>query len=329
MNKLTKLGAIFCMAVMAVPSLMARENPFLKAYDTKYGIPPFELIETGDFLPAIEAGIQEQNANITRMTANRATPDFNNTIIPLENLSPILDRVAAVFWHYDAAMSTPEFAAMAEKAIPLLNDASNQVNLNPFVFQRIESIYQMRDKMGLDPVQKRLVEKYYRKFAEQGAALPEDKKQELIKVNDELSKLFIQFNKNLLNATNEFYVLVENESELSGLPASSIAMAAEEAVKRGHPGKWAFTLHAPSRLPVLQNADNRELRRKIYEGYTSLASSGQYDNAPVIKQIVKLRAEKAKIMGFDNFAQMMTSRVMAGTPEAAEGLLQDIFKEAV
>ena len=329
MRKLIRSVSLLLMALMAVPSIMARENPFLKAYDNKYGLPPFEEIQVEDFIPAIKAGIEEQQANITRMTANRATPDFQNTIIPLENLSPILDRVSAVFWHYDAALSTPEFATMAEEAIPLLNEASNQVNLDPRLFSRIESIYKMRDQMGLNPVQKRLVEKYYKMFAEQGAALPEDKKEELIKVNNELAKLFIQFNKNLLNATNEFYVLVDNEEELSGLPASSIAVAAEEAAKRGYPGKWAFTLHAPSRLPVLSNADNRELRKKIYEGYTSLASSGKYDNSPVIQQIVKLRAEKAKIMGFDNFAQMMTSRVMAGTPEAAENLLTEVFNCAV
>ena len=329
MRKLIRSVSLLLMALLAVPSIMARENPFLKAYDNKYGLPPFEEIQVEDFIPAIKAGIEEQQANITRMTANRATPDFQNTIIPLENLSPILDRVSAVFWHYDAALSTPEFAKMAEEAIPLLNEASNQVNLDPRLFSRIESIYKMRDKMGLNPVQKRLVEKYYKMFAEQGAALPEDKKEELIKVNNELAKLFIQFNKNLLNATNEFYVLVDNEEELSGLPASSIAVAAEEAAKRGYPGKWAFTLHAPSRLPVLSNADNRELRKKIYEGYTSLASSGKYDNSPVIQQIVKLRAEKAKIMGFDNFAQMMTSRVMAGTPEAAENLLTEVFNCAV
>ena len=329
MRKLLRSVSLLLMAIMTIPNVMARENPFLKAYDNKYGLPPFSEIQVDDFIPAIKAGIQEQKNNIDRMCANRATPDFQNTIIPLENLCPILDRVAAVFWHYDSSMSTPEFAKMAEEAIPLLNEASNQVNLDSRVFQRIESIYQMRDKMGLDPVQKRLVEKYYKVFAEQGAALPQEKKDELIKVNNELSKLFVQFNKNLLNATNEFYVLVEDEKELSGLSASSIAMAAEEAAKRGHEGKWAFTLHAPSRLPVLTNADNRELRRKIYEGYTSLASKGEYDNGPVIKQIIKLRAEKARIMGFDNFAKMMTSRVMAGTPEAAENLLTQVFNRAV
>ena len=292
-------------------------------------MPEFSQIDNSDFIPAIKAGIKEQEANIKKIVDNKKKPDFDNTIMALENVSPILDRVSSVFWHYDNAMKTDEFAKIADEAIPLLNEAANQINLNPKLFAKIKAVYDNRNNMGLNPVQIRLIEKYYRVMAEQGAALPPEKQAELIKINDRLSKLFIDFNKNLLSATNEFYVLVDNESELSGLPASSVAMAAEEAAKRGHAGKWAFTLHAPSRLPVLSNADNRELRRKVYESYTSLASSAPYDNAPVIQEIIKLRAEKAKIMGFDNFAQMMTSRVMAGTPEAAENLLTQVFNLAV
>ncbi|MDE5774592.1 MAG: M3 family metallopeptidase [Muribaculaceae bacterium] len=324
-----KLAAIATVCAALTPSLMARENPLLKPYPTQYEIPTYAEIELEDFIPAIKAGIEEQDRNMMNIIRNRAVPDFDNTILPLENLSPILERAASVFYHYQSALATPEFAKIADEAIPLLNDAANRVNLNEPLFNRIKDLYDNRDNRGMDAIQKRLVEKYYRSFAERGAALPEDKKAELIRINDEISKLFIQFNKNLLNATNAFYVLVEDEAELSGLSASTIATAAEEAKSRGHEGKWAFTLHAPSRLPVLSSADNRELRRKIYEGYTSLASAGDFNNIPVIEQIIRLRAEKAKVMGFDNFAQMMTSRVMAKTPEAAEDLLMQVFKPAV
>ncbi|MDE5881638.1 MAG: M3 family metallopeptidase [Muribaculaceae bacterium] len=331
MKQFLKLAAIAVLSVASIPTVMADNtaNPFLTPYTGKYHIPPFEQIKTSDFIPAIKAGIEEQKQNLFAITANRALPDFDNTILPLENLSPILDRVANVFYHYDSALSTEEFATMAEEAIPLLNEASNQVNLNEQLFQRVKAVYDNRDHLGLTNVQKRVVEKYYRQFEEQGAALSPEKKAELIKVNDELSKLFIQFNKNLLNATNNFFVTVYDQADLAGLPESSIAQAADEAKARGLEGLWVFTLQAPSRLPVLQNAENRGLREAIYKGYTNLASYGEYNNYPVIEKIVKLRAEKAKIMGFDNFAQMMTSRVMAKTPEAATNLLLQVFEPAV
>lgn len=331
MNKFIKI-AVACMSCAAIiQPLMAENtsNPFLSPYPDKFGIPPFEQIKVSDFIPAIKAGIEEQQQNIRTIIVNRAVPDFDNTIMPLENLSPILDRVAQVFYHYDGALSTDEFAQMAEEAIPLLNEASNQVNLNEELFKKVKAVYDRRNEMGLNPVQIRVVEKYYKEFAEQGAALPEDKKKELIKINDELSKLFIQYNKNLLNATNNFFVTVYDPEDLAGLPESSVAVAAEEAQAKGLDGLWVFTLHAPSRLPVLQYAQNRGLREAIYKGYTSLASYGDNNNYPVIQKIVELRAKKAKIMGFDNFAQMMTSRVMAGTPEAATNLLLQVFEPAV
>lgn len=326
-----KFLAITASALVAasMSTAMADENPFLQPYTAKYEIPPFDKIKNSDFIPAIKAGIEELENNITAITRNRATPDFDNTILPLENLNPILDRVSGVFYHYDSCMKTDEFAAVADEAIPLLNEAQNKVMLNQQLFDRIKTVYDMRDKQKLTPVQKRLVEKYYRQFAENGAALSAEDKEKLVKINDELSKLFIQFNKNLLTATNEFFVTVYDKEDLAGLPENVVAAAADEAKAKGLDGLWVFTLRAPSRLPVLESADNRGLRESIYKGYTSLASYGKNSNYPVIEQIVKLRAEKAKLMGFDNFAQMQTAKVMAKTPEAAENLLMQIFTESV
>lgn len=305
----------------------AHENPFLRTYSTIYEIAPYSEIEISDFIPALKAGLGQQDQNILKIVSNPAPADFQNTILPLENLCPILERVISVYYHYDNALNTPEFAALADEAVPLINEASNRVNLNDELFSRIKEVYDNRDKLGMNPVEKRLTEKYYRQFAEQGAALPPDKKKELISINDKLSKLFIQYNKNLLAATNEFFVNV-GEDAVAGLPESSLGIAREEAAARGLNG-YVFTLHAPSRLPVLQYADNRDLRKKIYEGYINLASEGANSNIPVIEEIIALRAEKAKVMGFKDFASMMTSRVMAKTPEAAEELLMQVFAPAV
>lgn len=327
MKTIRTIAVAALIGAASITSAMAHENPFLKPYATEFEIPPYSEIRNSDFIEAIKAGIEEQDRNVDAIIRNRAVPDFDNTILPLENLSPILERVASVYFHYDNALNSPEFAQLADEAIPLFNDASNRVNLNDALFERIKQVYDRRDSLGMNDVQKRLVEKYYRQFAQQGAALPADKKKELVRINDELSKLFIQYNKNLLAATNGYYITA-TEAEVSGLPESSLGTAREEAKARGLEG-YVFTLHAPSRLPVLQSADNRDLRRKMYEGYINLASSGEYNNIPVIEKIVALRAEKAKVMGFDNFAQMMTSRVMAKTPEAAENLLMQVFTPAV
>ena len=160
-------------------------------------------------------------------------------------------------------------------------------------------------------------------------SLSPEKKEELKKLNNTLTELYLKFNKNLLNATNAFSIVVDNKDELAGLPASTVALAADEAASRGLKGKWVFTLHAPSRLPVLQFADNRDLRRKMYQGYTTLASSGQYNNYPIIGEIVKTRAKKAKLLGYPDFASYMTANVMAKNPQNAENLLMEIWKPAI
>ena len=326
---LTAAAIALTMACASTPQEMqARENPFLQPYTAKYEIPPFEQIQTADFLPAVQAGIEEQRANLKKIIENPEAPTFENTIMPLENLSPILERVAGVFYHYDSAMKTPEFSEAAEVIMPMLEDANNEVSLSEPLFQRIKTINDNLKKSKLTPVQKRLVEKYYRQFAEQGAALTPEKKAELVKVNAELSKLYMQFNKNLLKATNDFSIIVYDKADLAGLPESSINTAAETAKARGLDGLYIFTLHAPSRLPVLQYADSRGLREAMWKGYTSLASTGETSNVPVIEQIVKLRNEKAKIMGFKDYASFMTSKVMAGTPEAAEELLMQVYEPA-
>lgn len=306
-----------------------RVNPFVEPYNTPFDIPPFEEIEYEDYLPAITAGIDRQKQEVAAIVNNKQTPTFENTIVALDNSGELLEKAMIVFSALDESMSSPEMVAIAEKVYPMVSQLSDEISMNEGLFNRVKYLYDNRDKLGLDTAQKRAVESRYKNAVRNGALLSKADKEKLKKLNTELTDLYLKFNKNLLNATNSFQIVVDNEADLAGLPASSVAVAAEEAEARGLKGKWVFTLHAPSRLPLLQYADNRDLRRMMYEGYTRLASGGEYDNYPVIKDILKTRIEKAKLLGFNDYADYMIDNVMAKTEEAAENLLLQIWKPAI
>lgn len=304
-------------------------NPFLEAYDTPYSIPPFDQITYEDYLPALEAGIAQKQACIDSITANPDTPTFDNTILALEQSGEILDKVAAVFFALDESNNTPEMMEIAEKFYPEYSQFTDKVMMDPKLFDRVKYLYDRRDSLDLTPDRKRAVETYYDNFVRSGALLSPEKKKELSEVNTELSSLYLTFNKNLLNATNAFSIVVADSTRLAGLPATSIAVAAEEAARRGQEGKWVFTLQAPSRLPLLQYAADRDLRREMYEGYTSLAFDGEYSNQPVINKILRARARKAQLLGYENFGAYMTGNVMAKTVDNAEKLLMQIWEPAI
>ena len=234
-----------------------RTNPFLEPYNTPFNIPPFEKIQYDDYLPALEQGIKDYKAEIDAIVRNRATPDFDNTILAMEQAGQLLNRVMTVFSALDETESCPEMVAISEKAYPIYSQVNDEVMMNSALFQRVKQVYDRRNQMGLDPQQLLAVEKAYKRFTRNGALLSETDKDKLKKLNTELTDLFLVFNKNLLNDTNAFQLIVDDKSQLSGIPASNVAQAADDAAAAGHKGKWMFTLHAPSRLPLLQYADNR------------------------------------------------------------------------
>lgn len=305
-----------------------RQNPFMQSYDTPYQIPPFEQITVADYMPAFNAGVEEARASIDSIVNNPEAPTFENTILALDNLSPTLERVMSVLMSLTEADSSDELTEVSDSILPAYTSFSDEMMMNSGLFARVKTLYDTRDSLGLAHDQMRALEHTYRSFVRNGALLSDAKKEELKEVNTRLANLYIKFNKNLLNANNSFEIVVENEAELAGIPASTVENAASEAKERGKEGKWVFTLHAPSRLPVLQYADNRDLREKMWKGYTGNAQSGDNDNRPVIADIVKTRAQKAAIMGYNNFAEYMTADVMAATPEAAENLLLKIWEPA-
>lgn len=305
------------------------ENPFLSPYDTPYEIPPFDKITVDDYMPALTEAIRLQSEAIDSIVANPETPTFDNTVLAYENAGETLNKVVLVFSALEESNSSDEMVAVAEQFYPALTKSQDEIAMNPGLFDRFRYLYEHRDSLEMSADRKRAVEKYYKDFVRSGALLGEADKATLSELNTELADLYLTFNKNLLGATNAFSLVVSDSARLAGIPANVVAVAAEEAASRDVPGQWIFTLQAPSRLPVLQYAADRELRRQMYEGYTTLATSGQYDNRPVINKILRARAKKAKLLGFKDYGSYMTDNVMAGSVEAARDLLMQIYTPAV
>lgn len=319
---------LFAAAIPCPSAAAERVNPFMAPYGTTYDIPPFDRITYDDYLPAFKKGIEEQRKEIEAIVSNRQAPTFANTILAMEKAGNLLNRVMLVFSSLDETDNTPEMTAISEVAYPMMSQNSDEIMMNDGLFKRVKYIYDRRDKMNLSKAEKRAAEDSYKKFVRSGALLSSKKKEELKKINTELTDLYLKFNKNLLAATNEFSIVITDSRRLKGIPAGNVAAAAEEAKAKGKDG-WMFTLHAPSRLPVLQYAEDRDLRRDMYNGYINLASSGKYDNKPIINQILIARSAKAKLLGYSDFAAYMTENVMAKTTDNAEQLLLKIWEPAV
>lgn len=325
-----RLTLMTAMTVAVIGGMAAeRNNPFLEPYNTPYNIPPFDRITTADYMPALEEGLKIYRGEIDAIANQKTTPTFDNTILAMEKSGELTTRVMGVLMSLSEADSNPELQKVADEAMLLYGSTVDNVMMNDKLFERVKYLYDNRAKLGLSGPRRRAVEKSYRDFTRNGALLSAADKEELKKLNNRLTELYSKFNSNLLKATNSYQLVVDDPAMLSGLPESTIALAADEAKQRGLDGKWVFTLHAPSRLPVLQFADNRDLRRQIYEAYTTQASSGEYNNYPVIGEIVKTRAAKAKLLGYPDYAAYMTANVMAKTPENAENLLMQIWRPAI
>ena len=325
-----RLTLMTAMTVAVIGGMAAeRNNPVLEPYNTPYNIPPFDRITTADYMPALEEGLKIYRGEIDAIANQKATPTFDNTILAMEKSGELTTRVMGVLMSLSEADSNPELQKVADEAMLLYGSTVDNVMMNDKLFERVNYLYDNRAKLGLNGPRLRAVEKSYRDFTRNGALLSAADKEELKKLNNRLTELYSKFNSNLLKATNSYQLVVDDPAMLSGLPESTIALAADEAKQRGLDGKWVFTLHAPSRLPVLQFADNRDLRRQIYEAYTTQASSGEYNNYPVIGEIVKTRAAKAKLLGYPDYAAYMTANVMAKTPENAENLLMQIWRPAI
>ena len=304
-------------------------NPFLSEYTTPFQVPPFDQIKNEHYMPAFEAGMAEQQAEIDAIVNNPETPTFENTILPFDKSGQILDRVSNVFFNLNECLTNDEMIAIAEEVLPMLSKHSDTIMMNPKLFERIDYVYQHRDEMDLDDQQIRVVEKYHQDFIRSGAGLPANKQEELSKINEQLSTLSLQFGNNLLKENSNYKLVIEDEKDLAGLPQTSIDAAAEQAKNDSLEGKWVFTLSKPSLIPFLQFADNRDLREQMYKAYYNRGdNNNKYDNKKLINEMVNLRLKKAQLFGFDNYADYVLDVNMAKDSKTVDKFLIDIFNPA-
>ena len=303
-----------------------KSNPLLDQPNTPYGVPAFDQIKLEHYLPAFEKAIEEQKAEVDAIVNNEAEPTFENTIVALDRTGLLLDRVSGVFFNVLEADGNDDMNLIAETVSPMLSELSDGIILNDQLFQRVKFVYDQREHLGLNPEQMRLVTETYKSFADNGANLPEDKKERLKEINQELSLLSLKFGNNVVAETNSCQRFVTDENELKGLPESAKAAAAEEAEAAGHPGEWLFTPKRTSFTPVLQYCENRELRKQLLLDYTTRANhDNENDNKAVIVREMELRIEKAKLFGYDNPADYILADCMAKNHQTVDAFLQSVW----
>lgn len=304
-------------------------NPFFTEWTTPYGIPPFDQIKNEHFMPAIEQGMQQHLEEIDVIVNNQEAPTFSNTIEAMDYSGRLLSKTLAVFFNLESAETNDSLQKIAEEISPLLSEHNDKVSMNEKLFDRVKTVYNNRESENLTPEQTRLLTNYYKDFVRSGALLPADKKEQLKAINKEIGLLTLKYSQNVLAENNSFELVIENESDLAGLPESVKAAAAEEAKSRGKEGKWVFTLSKPSMIPFLQYAENRNLREKLYKGYINRGmNANEYNNSELAQKIANLRITQANLLGYKNFAQYSIEDKMAKTPEEAMNLLTQVWTAA-
>lgn len=324
---ITLLGVFltFCVSMVTIA-----QNPFFKAYTTPFGVPPFADIKAEHFEPAFAEGMKQQAAEIAAITAQKSKPTFANTIVALENSGDLLDRVGTVFFNYNSANTNETLQKIAQILSPKISKHRDDIQLNKVLFERVKAVYDQRAQLKLTEEQIKLLEKTYKGFVRSGAALAADKQERLRKINEEVSLLTLKFGQNLLAENNNYTLIVDKKEDLSGLPSSLIAAAADDAKKRKMEGKWVFTLQNPSIMPFLQYADNRSLREQIFKAYLERGNHNDaFDNKTIMSKIVALRAEKAALLGYENHAAYVLEESMAKTPAKVQELLNQLWTATV
>ena len=310
--------------------ILAPGDILLTEFTTPFGVPPFDKIELEDYMPAFKEAIAQQQKEVDDIVGQTAAPDFENTIVALDQSGSLLRKVNAVFSGLNSANTNDEMQALSRELSPLLSKNSDDIRLNKDLFARVKAVYDNRESLNLNKEQKKLLEETYKSFVRGGANLDAEQQARLRELNSEISMLQLTFGQNMLKETNAFQLVIENKDDLAGLPESLILNAEVAARAAGLEGKWLFTLHNPSVMPFLQYADNRALREKIFKGYINRGNNGNdANNKDVVLKLVTLRLEKAKLMGYDDYASFVLEDRMAKTSDKVYALLDERWKPAL
>ena len=316
------------MSVAAILSLQgfSQDNPFFKEWNTPFGVPPFNEIKVEHFWPAYQAAMAEEMAQIWDIIRNPEAPTFENTIVAMDNAGDLLRKVTPVFSGLSSVNNNPELQKIARQISPVMSRHRDDIGLNPELFKRVKAVYAQKDRLNLNVEQAKLLENTYRRFVRGGADLPADKQEQLRKINSELANLQLTFSQNLLAETAAFQLKVTDKTKLTGLSDAMLAEAQSRGQKANEASAFIFGLDNPSIMPFLQNADNRELRTEMLNAYLTRANhNDDRDNKENIKKIVSFRLERAKLMGYENFAQMAIEERMSKNPEIVMTFLNKLW----
>ena len=306
----------------------SRQNPLLQKSSLPFGAPDFSKIQESDYLPAFEAAIKEQRANIQKIVSSKKKPTFQNTILAYENSGMLLERVSSVFFGLTSAHKTPGIAEAQKKVMPLLTNLENEISFNQKLFERIKYVYD-NEYNKLKGEDKRLTEVIYKSFVRSGALLSPEKMERMKQINSRISDLQEQFGNLLPAATNNAVVWVNSKEELAGLSDADIAQCKKDAESRGNKAPYCIVIVNTTQQAILTNLQNRELRRKVYMASIHRAdgTNPEFNTFPIVTEIAKLRAEKGQLMGYSNYAEYSLEKTMAKNTKNVNDFLQQLIKE--
>lgn len=306
------------------------QNPFFSEYDTPFGVPPFELIKAEHFLPAFEKGMEESKKEVEAILSSTDEPTFENTFEALDRAGELLGKVSSVFFGLASANTSPELQSIQMEISPKLAAHGDEISLDPRLYEKLKIVYDNRDSFKLTDEQLFLLENQYMGLVRNGAGLSDEDKTRLKEFNQEISILRVKLSNNVLAETNNFKLELSREEDLAGLPESVRDQAAATAKESGLEGKWVFTTQKPSMLPFLQYSQNRKLRAKLYSAYLNRANNNNdFDNKELLAKLFELRAEKAKLLGYETHSHLVLEPRMAKEPANVYEFIDEVWEKAL